>query len=39
MKLLHKASMQAMEVIIKPYKTLRMNLAICKSFNADFDGI
>lgn len=35
---LHKGSMMAMEVVIKSYKTLRMNLAICKSFNADFDG-
>lgn len=35
---LHKASMLAMQVTIKPYKTLRMNLAITKPFNADFDG-
>jgi len=35
---LHKASMMAMDVVIRPYKTLRMNLAICKPFNADFDG-
>ena len=35
---LHKASMMAMKIIIKPYKTLRMNLAITKPFNADFDG-
>jgi DNA-directed RNA polymerase beta' subunit len=35
---LHKASMMAMEVVLKPYKTLRMNLAITKPFNADFDG-
>ena len=35
---LHKASMMAMKVVIKPYKTLRMNLAITKPFNADFDG-
>jgi len=35
---LHKGSMMAMEAVIKDYKTLRMNLAICKSFNADFDG-
>ena len=32
---LHKASMMAMKVKIKPYKTLRMNLAITKPFNAD----
>ena len=35
---LHKASMMAMQVKIKPYKTIRMNLAITKPFNADFDG-
>ena len=35
---LHKASMQAIEVVLRPYKTLRMNLAITKPFNADFDG-
>jgi DNA-directed RNA polymerase beta' subunit len=35
---LHKASMQAMTVIIKPFKTLRMNLSIMKGFNGDFDG-
>ena len=35
---LHKASMMSMQVVIKPYKTLRMNLAITKPFNADFDG-
>jgi len=35
---LHKASMMAMQVVIKSNKTLRMNLAITKPFNADFDG-
>ena len=35
---LHSGSMQAMQVIIKPYKTFRFNLAICKQFNSDFDG-
>lgn len=35
---LHKASMMAQEVVIRPFKTLRMNLSICKPFNADFDG-
>lgn len=35
---LHSASMLAMCVIIRPHKTLRMNLAITKGFNADFDG-
>lgn len=35
---LHAGSMQAMQVVIKPYKTFRFNLAICKQFNSDFDG-
>jgi len=35
---LHRASMMAMRVVLKPHKTLRMNLAITKPFNADFDG-
>ena len=35
---LHRGSMIAKEVVIKPYKTLRFNLASTKSFNADFDG-
>jgi len=35
---LHKGSMLAMHVKIRPYKTIRMNLSVCKSFNADFDG-
>ena len=34
---LHKASMLAMKVLVRPHKTLRMNLAITKGFNADFD--
>lgn len=34
---LHMASMLAMKVKIHKYKTLRMNLAITKPFNADFD--
>jgi DNA-directed RNA polymerase beta' subunit len=32
---LHKASMMAMKILIKPHKTLRMNLACTKPFNAD----
>ena len=29
-----------MEIVVRPHKTLRMNLAICKPFNADeFQGI
>jgi DNA-directed RNA polymerase beta' subunit len=35
---LHKASMMAFQILIKPYKTIRMNLAVTKPFNADFDG-
>jgi DNA-directed RNA polymerase beta' subunit len=35
---LHKASMMAMQVLVRSGKTLRMNLAITKPFNADFDG-
>lgn len=35
---LHKNSMQGMEVVRKPGKTLRINLANTKGFNADFDG-
>ena len=30
--------MLAQKIIIRPYKTFRMNLAITKTFNADFDG-
>lgn len=36
--MLHSGSMQAMRVVVKPYKTFRFNLAICKQFNSDFDG-
>ena len=35
---LHKGSMLAMRIKIIPGKTFRMNLATCKTFNADFDG-
>jgi DNA-directed RNA polymerase beta' subunit len=35
---LHKASMLAKKIIIRPCKTFRFNLASTKSFNADFDG-
>lgn len=34
---LHKSSMLAMQVVIMPYKTLRINLSVTKGFNADFD--
>jgi DNA-directed RNA polymerase subunit A' len=35
---LHAGSMMAMTVVRHPHKTLQLNLACCKSFNADFDG-
>lgn len=35
---LHKGSMLAKRVLVRPGKTLRFNLASTKSFNADFDG-
>jgi DNA-directed RNA polymerase beta' subunit len=35
---LHKASMTAKRIIIRPYKTFRFSLAATKQFNADFDG-
>ena len=34
---LHKSSMLAMQVVIMPFKTLRINLSVTKGFNADFD--
>jgi DNA-directed RNA polymerase beta' subunit len=35
---LHRGSMLAQKIVIRPFKTIRMNLAITKTFNADFDG-
>ena len=35
---LHKGSMLGKEVVIRPFKTIRMNLATTSGFNADFDG-
>lgn len=35
---LHKGSMLAKRIIIRPYKTFRLNLATTSTFNADFDG-
>jgi DNA-directed RNA polymerase beta' subunit len=35
---LHKASMMAFKVFVRPGKTFRINLACTKAFNADFDG-
>ena len=36
---LHKASMMAFKIFIKPGKTFRFNLACTKAFNADFDKL
>lgn len=35
---LHKGSMQAKVIRVRPGRTIRMNLACTKPFNADFDG-
>lgn len=35
---LHKCSMLAKKVVVRPGKTMRLNLATTKVFNADFDG-
>jgi DNA-directed RNA polymerase beta' subunit len=35
---LHKGSMLAKRVIIRPFKTFRFSLASTKTFNADYDG-
>lgn len=35
---LHKSSMQAMKVVVKPGKTIRINLALTNAYNMDFDG-
>lgn len=35
---LHRMSMMAHRVKVLPYKTLRLNPAVCKPYNADFDG-
>jgi DNA-directed RNA polymerase subunit A' len=35
---LHRMSMMAHKVRILPYKTFRLNLAVCPPYNADFDG-
>ena len=35
---LHRASMLAKKIIVRPCRTFRFNLASTKSFNADFDG-
>ncbi|MEM4500448.1 MAG: DNA-directed RNA polymerase subunit A' [Candidatus Woesearchaeota archaeon] len=35
---LHRMSMMAHKVRVMPYKTLRLNVAVCPPYNADFDG-
>ncbi|PAA84445.1 hypothetical protein BOX15_Mlig012706g1 [Macrostomum lignano] len=35
---LHRVSIQAFRVSVKPYRTLRFNECCCTPFNADFDG-
>jgi DNA-directed RNA polymerase subunit A' len=35
---LHRVSIMAHRVRILPYKTFRLNLAVCTPYNADFDG-
>ncbi len=35
---LHKMSMMCHRVKVLPYKTLRLNPAVCAPYNADFDG-
>lgn len=35
---LHRSSLQGMEVVVKPHKTIRVNLGITKPLNLDFDG-
>ena len=34
---LHRGSMNAMEVLVKPGKTLRVNLGVVSAMNMDFD--
>ncbi len=35
---LHRISMMGHRVKVLPYKTFRLNLAVCPPYNADFDG-
>ncbi len=35
---LHRMSIMAHEVKVMPYKTFRLNLSVCRPYNADFDG-
>jgi len=35
---LHRMSIMAHEVKVMPHKTFRLNLCVCRPYNADFDG-
>jgi DNA-directed RNA polymerase beta' subunit/intein/homing endonuclease len=35
---LHKMSMMAHKIVVMPYSTFRLNVNVCSSYNADFDG-
>jgi DNA-directed RNA polymerase beta' subunit len=35
---LHKMSMMTHKIVILPYSTFRLNVTVCKPYNADFDG-
>lgn len=35
---LHRNSIMAHRVVVMPYRTFRLNLAVCPPYNADFDG-
>jgi DNA-directed RNA polymerase II subunit RPB1 len=35
---LHRPSMMGHRVRVLPYNTFRLNVSVCKSYNADFDG-
>ncbi|RLJ03289.1 MAG: DNA-directed RNA polymerase subunit A' [Candidatus Aenigmatarchaeota archaeon] len=35
---LHRMSIMAHRVRVMPYRTFRLNLSVCKPYNADFDG-
>jgi len=35
---LHKMSMMTHKIVILPHSTFRLNVTVCKPYNADFDG-
>ena len=35
---LHKMSMMTHKIVILPFSTFRLNVTVCKPYNADFDG-